>query len=225
MEQDFEQMMNDKMEQASLKELMPGFDGEAEWNKLSKKLRPVKTRSLWLAWSHAAALLLGIITSWFLIKQRTNSMATIPMQVISTPAAPAAIVPLQKKTVNNALPLTIKKVYKSCSPAIKNTMPQIATGTSLAAVKNNVKETTLPATDTAPIYTSAAIVPTVKKPRQRALNILDVANEDREFMVNDGPLKNHSNALLNQMFYLVSTPAVVANADQPIPLRGVFGKQ
>ncbi len=34
--------LNDKLEQASLKELMPGFDKDLEWNTLSKKLHPPK---------------------------------------------------------------------------------------------------------------------------------------------------------------------------------------
>ena len=58
---DFEQQLNGKMEQASLKELMPDFDKELEWQQLEHRLRPAKVRRLVPLWSYAAAIVLLLV--------------------------------------------------------------------------------------------------------------------------------------------------------------------
>jgi len=67
--EDFERSLRDKMEQASLKELFPGFDKDGEWAELEEQLQPRKKRMFLLAWSHAAAILIGIVGGYFLLKE------------------------------------------------------------------------------------------------------------------------------------------------------------
>ena len=62
---DFEKM-NERLEQASLNELMPDFDKEQEWMKISGQLHPQKKRILLRSWSYAAAILLLLAGGgWF----------------------------------------------------------------------------------------------------------------------------------------------------------------
>ena len=76
--QDFEKRLNDKMEHASLKELMPGFDSEQEWLQLSQNLLPVKRRLLFPVWSYAAAILVlfsVVGLTWYLSATHTQQLA------------------------------------------------------------------------------------------------------------------------------------------------------
>ncbi len=77
---DFEKM-NERMEQASLEELMPGFNKENEWLQLSQKLHTQKTRRLIPIWSYAAAVLLLIAGSiWFTTSFETHDQKSITKQ-------------------------------------------------------------------------------------------------------------------------------------------------
>jgi hypothetical protein len=55
---DFEKRLNDELNKASAKDVIPGFDHEMEWEFLSKKMPAAKTRVLKLAWPYAAGTLL-----------------------------------------------------------------------------------------------------------------------------------------------------------------------
>ncbi len=86
---DFENF-NDRMERASLKELMPGFDKEAEWLQLSHKLHPVKKRLHLPVWSYAAAILLLLGTGvLFMLPPTTKNSDSVARHA----SPPAIVVP------------------------------------------------------------------------------------------------------------------------------------
>ncbi len=90
---DFEQQLNGKMEQASLNELMPDFDKEHEWQQLSGKLHPFKTRKLLPLWSYAAAVLLLFVCGLWYLKtgSGTNTLKqSAGIDNISAAPSPAA---------------------------------------------------------------------------------------------------------------------------------------
>lgn len=64
--------LNERMEEASLKELMPDFDKGAEWAKLSAKLQPAKRRIV-LTWQRAAAVLLLVAAGSFFLLLATGN--------------------------------------------------------------------------------------------------------------------------------------------------------
>ena len=95
---DFEKI-NERMEQASLNDFMPGFDKEQEWQKLSRQLHPVKKQIP--VWSYAAAaamLLLLAGGGWLALSlSGTNSHEataqitapdTVGQKIIAPVAAP-----------------------------------------------------------------------------------------------------------------------------------------
>ncbi len=82
---DFENI-NERMERASLKELMPGFDKEAEWLQLSAKLHPARKRIHLPMWSYAAAILLLLSAGiWFMLPPTAKNHPTIVQQSSSLP--------------------------------------------------------------------------------------------------------------------------------------------
>jgi len=106
---DFEKI-NERMEQASLKELMPGFDTEAEWLQLSQQLHPAKRKMLLPKWSYAAAVLLLLaFGSW------------IAWQVTHTNDLPVAT----KLPVSETAPLPVNKKMEVADTVIAN-KPMVA---------------------------------------------------------------------------------------------------
>lgn len=71
--------LNERMEEARLDELMPGFDKDAEWTRLSAKLHPEKKRVFTRTWLRAAAAVLLLAASgstvWYLAKNNTTDGA------------------------------------------------------------------------------------------------------------------------------------------------------
>jgi hypothetical protein len=87
---DFENI-NERMERASLKELMPGFDKEAEWLQLAGKLHPAKKKMHLPMWSYAAAILLLLgVGIWFILPPTSKDQPTIVHQSVPTPVVPLA---------------------------------------------------------------------------------------------------------------------------------------
>ena len=100
---DFDKI-NERMEQASLKEFMPGFDKEQEWLQLSQQLHPLKKNKIIPIWSYAAAVLLllagGCWLAWFL-----SGTHKTPSIVITTPIKPMkSILPITD-TANTVKPI------------------------------------------------------------------------------------------------------------------------
>ena len=91
---DFEKI-NERMEQASLKEFMPGFDKEAEWLQLSQQLHPTRRKMLLPTWSYAAAILLLLaIGGWIVWNVTHNNDRPIATKL---PAKESVPLPINKK--------------------------------------------------------------------------------------------------------------------------------
>jgi hypothetical protein len=252
MENDFEQLWNDKLEGAPLKDLVPGFDREAEWNKLSEKLRPSRKRPVWLVWSHAAAIILGILITWFLMKESGGNKQEPNLQVVNAPAPvkpedstlglPLPY-PAQKPDIKNATALqnpamqninNPKNIIVGKTQKIKKTQQDIlkeaqhnTPDNNEVAKQNNTKEINpapLPDSNDNKTQHPPHPIAIVKKTRQQAIHLLDIDNEDRKYMFNESP-EIHSKDFLNQMFNLLSSPDAVATTTQPILLRSILRKQ
>lgn len=93
MKNELEEQMKRLTDEASLEELLPGFDKDALWGSISDELhpgKPAKKRFL-LGWvSHAAAILLAIAGTWLFLhfNQRTRSDAVAVGIPVTTPQVP-----------------------------------------------------------------------------------------------------------------------------------------
>ena len=106
---DFEKM-NERMEQASLKELMPDFDKDQEWMQLSQKLHPLTQRKFIPAWSYAAAILLLLAGGIGLTKfiSDSNNPPIIAAQPVAGTAWAKVILP--DDTTLNTKPAIVSDV-------------------------------------------------------------------------------------------------------------------
>ena len=100
---EYNESLNKRMEQASLRELMPGFDAEAEWMQLSHRLHPLQSRKQSYSWAYAAAILL-LVGSAVLLKFSPFGTGT---------RAPA----LAENNVQNSTNYTVPDWRASLTPA------------------------------------------------------------------------------------------------------------
>jgi hypothetical protein len=63
MEPDLEKGMKERMEQAFLKDVMPGFDTEREWQRLDSSLRPRSRRITLRVWPYAATVVALVVVA------------------------------------------------------------------------------------------------------------------------------------------------------------------
>ena len=64
---DFEKGMKEKMERASLKDIMSDFDTEQEWQQLAGKVQHEKKTISFKVWRYAAALVILLVATWFIM--------------------------------------------------------------------------------------------------------------------------------------------------------------
>jgi len=115
---DFEQQLNEKMEQASLKELMPDFDKEHEWQQLEQKMCPVKVRRLVPLWSYAAAIVLLLVGGIWFMKRGADTIDK--QETAKHKGAYRTLVPEPDKNEPNAT-----TIDTNGTPAIANTGNQV----------------------------------------------------------------------------------------------------
>lgn len=143
---DFEQM-NERMEQASLDELAPGFDKEQEWMKISEQLHKPKWRILLPVWSYAAAILLllaGGAWLWLVSDEHgRQSLAQQHMKEVKDTVAvtaPVRTIDSNKKVVRTeeapAAPATKADKSKQDNKTIRNTVA-VKKHRANAAMQNN----------------------------------------------------------------------------------------
>lgn len=96
---DLDKRLNETMNKASLKELMPDFDAEQEWEQLSAKLKPATRKFLLPKWSYAAAaaLLLAAGLGWYLIATTAHQQ-----QLAQSNHAPAPVQPANATTFKDS---------------------------------------------------------------------------------------------------------------------------
>lgn len=93
MKNELEEQMKRMTDDASLEELLPGFDKEALWGSISDELHPEKPakKHFLLGWmSHAAAILLAIAGTWLFLhfNQRGTGDAVAVNIPVATPQIP-----------------------------------------------------------------------------------------------------------------------------------------
>lgn len=181
MAEDFEKLMSEKMEGASLKEVMPEFDKEAVWNELDNRLAaPAGRKVLPLWWTHAAAVAAGILLGVVLIRSlygdggsgvEENTVTT----VIKQDAAPAVVVkrdtvfiPVQPAMV------PVKEVIVRKKQAMPHEQLPVQ---EHVAVETSKEPTQPPATEKA---IEQQPVATVKPKKIKAVHLLDIDNENRQ---------------------------------------------
>ena len=229
-----EKHLKDKMEEASLQELMPAFDKQREWDMLAQKLHPKKKIIFVPVWARAAAVLMLVATGWLLLYNRDNAeVINGAVVTITKPTAdkkalqPVGIIPA-KDTSRTTTAVASNAVnvpeYKHEKRQPVSIVPRHDTSTKIALQADdrqiptptdsvpNIAAPTLPATQVA-----------VKKPRPQAIHILDVDNEDRKFMINE-EYKGNPIGIIARLQNMLVPNETVAAADIPNPSQIILKK-
>lgn len=217
MEKDFEQSMRDKMDEASLGDLIPQFDKDEEWSQLSAKLHPQRRRVIPIMWSHAAAILIGITIGWLFLRNTGRNMpAEHSVATVVTPAPVAAPSPVVVHDTVIMEHVAVKEVKARPAVAtVSSEKVQMVHDTVKVYVSNTANA--IPAANElpeAPAVTPTVAVASVKTQRPRAVHLLDVDNEDKKLIINPG-YQQISNGVLNKIQHvLFSQSAVVVSEDK-----------
>lgn len=183
MSSDFDKMMNEKMEQAKLDELMPGFNRGAEWEQLEQRIpEKKKTRLLPVWWTHVAAVVAGILigSSLLLLNNKKDvTQPTVTVQHKQPVQQPEMIkqtdtVYLTKEVIiEKPVPAPVKR------PIVQQPTLQPQPKTETIIVQEKPIENPAPQLPEAPtkgVKTSKEI---------KVVHLLDVENEDRESALNN----------------------------------------
>jgi len=115
---DFEKRLKDKIDQASLKELMPEFDNEQEWMLLQQKLLLVKRKLLIPVWSYAAAILILCSVAGLTLYLSVNNRRQAHSSYISGPASNKVTKLLAVEDTNRVSKLSATDAYSVSKPAL-----------------------------------------------------------------------------------------------------------
>lgn len=180
MSTDFEKMMNDKMEQASINDVLPGFNKEQTWDELSQRVHKKKKKVIPLFWTHAAAVAVGLLIGSFtfnmFFNNRNNNTTVITRGN-----------EIQQKVIVRTDTVFITKEIKA---PIESTIPNHPIN------KNNYKpipQTVIAKQDTEPQIKEVEHAPqqiiedtesvkeaiALKAKKIKPVHLLDVENEDR----------------------------------------------
>lgn len=102
-----ERQMKEEIEQASIQDLMPGFDTEMEWQQLNKKLHPVTRQVPIIRWFYAAAAIALIVVS-VLVGQMLQPNSPQPHFVLQSPVQESRTVPDTQTRMLYNLPSAVK---------------------------------------------------------------------------------------------------------------------
>lgn len=177
MAKDFEKLVNEKIEGASLKDVMPDFDKEAMWNELDNRLPvPAGRKVLPLWWTHTATVAAGILLGVVLIRSLYGGGIDDNAATTAVKQDAAPVVVVKRDTVF----VPVEPSGPTKGPIVENKQPgphqqvpvqqQIAVETLQEPTRQPVAEKTM---EQQPIAQS--------KPKKiKAVHLLDIDNENRQ---------------------------------------------
>lgn len=225
MADDFEKMMNEKMDDASLHDVLPEFDKSAVWDELEPRIPAKKKKPAFVWWSHAAAIIGGILIGGMMLQLflRQDFVNNTPnVAVIEKPAEqPSVII----KTDTVFIAKEVEPVYVA-GPEKKAVAPQQERNQPETVVAQQAKEsveikedfTSEPVNIVEPIDVIA--VATVKK--IKPIHLLDIDNEDRsDALYNNEPEVTQKSGFA---FHISAKRLPASNTEQKSLLTGLLKK-
>ena len=174
MKQDFEEIMNRKMEEGDVLDVHSGFDKNLAWQEIESRLPQKKRKLLVLGWSHAAALLVGVIISAVVGMLMTNKHDDINTVVVNhTDTVYNTIVERDATIVPHPQQVIVKAPMQKDNPPVdRKHVPAVATVTLPVEELPVVNEE-----EAKPETLETTVVATKKK--VTVIHLLDIENEDR----------------------------------------------
>jgi len=194
-----EQAMNDRLEEAGLNELFPGFDREATWKELQQRIpqqQPEKKKKIIaLGWySHAAAVLLGVLLTYGLLSLRKEAGQRTPVAAVYT-KLPPAMPKLEKgqdqewrrlKRSNDSLKSLLTLMEQQ---PVKTRIIEKIVSVPVRQQHIAQQQPVIPGPEISPaLVPDKTTAPTVAKaPELKVVHYMDIDNEDQSIMVKPAP--------------------------------------
>lgn len=181
---EFEKMMNEKMDSASVHDVLPKFDKDATWDELSGMLPEKKKRILPLWWTHAAAVVAGLLVGgmlWHFALDKEEAQVIVAKTPEASSAVPDVII--KKDTVfiqvepQKAVAKTTMKKAPAPAPLQQTKQPNTQN-----TIHEPIEEVIVTTTPEQPQPTLPEVQPEVKYAAKKIkpVHLLDIQNENRE---------------------------------------------
>lgn len=217
MGKDFEQQMRDKMEQGKLADIMPDFDKDMAWEDLSAKLpEPKKEKPVIVWWTHAAALIAGILLGGVALKMLLQpQVITTEPQIVTVEKYQEPEVVVKTDTVFITKEIRTTPVQRVVAPVRKKEVV-------VAKQKEDEVKQVLPPQDEVQQEQKDVVVQTKPK-KVKPVHLLDMENEDRSTALyhNDPTAKQRSGFV----FQINPDKLPDANTNQSPTLIGITKKR
>lgn len=225
MDKDFEKRLKEKMDSASLQDIMLGFDKEATWADIDERMSERKKRVLPLWFNYAAAVAVGLLLGGGLVKMwwKDTVVVTQPAQV-TVKKTPTTIQPVDTMTnkvdVQIAVPQSVPEHANTNNIAKTKPQPKPAVDTqapSLHTPKTNDIPTT-PTPDVQQDVVAQTTTPPIKK--RKTVHLLDIENEDRQTALND--VSAQSATRVRMVMQVPLQPVESGGNHQSVMLRNII---
>lgn len=188
MGKDLEQQMRDKMEQGKLDDIMPDFDKDMAWEDLSARLpEPKKKRPVIVWWTHAAALIAGILLGGVALKMLLQpQVITTEPQIVTVEKYQEPEVVVKTDTV-----FITKEIRTTPVESVVN--PERKENVVIAKQQDDEVKEVAPPKEEVQQQQKDVIVQTKPK-KVKPVHLLDMENEDRSTALyhNDPAAKQRS---------------------------------
>lgn len=228
---DFKKMMNEKMEEASLDEVMPEFDKHATWNELEERIPAKKKKVVPVWWTHAATLAAGLILGAVIIKSLSvnNADTNTPAPVAVTKETKQPEVIVKTDTVFITKEVIVPPVQKPIQKAVAPQPTPPKQETRIAQKPNNDTQQQAPIIEP-PVQDKIvkkqqpeAVAQQSKPAQPKPIHLLDIDNENRQdALYHNDPSATHRSGFALQ----ISTKRLPDknNQQQPSLLNNLFKK-
>lgn len=225
MADDFEKMMNEKIDDASLHDVLPEFDKSAAWDELEPRIPAKKKKPVFVWWSHAAAIIGGILigsTMLQLYLRQDSGNSTPNVAVIEKPAEqPTVLI----KTDTIFIAKEVEPIYVA-RPEKIIIAPKPVRKHPEAVVAQKAKETVEIKEDITnePVSIVEPIEVVAKAPvkKIKPIHLLDIDNEDRsDALYNNEPEVTQKSGFA---FHISAKRLPAGNTEQKSLLTGLLKK-
>lgn len=238
MDKDFEKRLKDKMDNTSLKDIMPSFDSEATWAEIDDRMSAKKKRIVPVWFNYAAAVAVGLLLGGGLVKMwwSDTKVITSPTEVI-VKKVPTTMTPIDTMTnkvevqISTKSPATtqprsvtpnqhIAKTKADKAETTKTAIEQITTVDTQEVLVQAPERNDKPITPTPEVKEKVVVKTTTSPIKKKTVHLLDIENEDRQAALND---VSAPSATRVRMVMQVPLQEVESGADhQSVMLRNII---
>lgn len=225
MADDFEKMMNEKMEDASLHDVLPEFDKSAVWDELEPRIPAQKEKPVFVWWSHAAAIIGGILIGGMMLQLFLKQDSNISSVAVVEQKEQQPNIVIKTDTVfitKEAEPVYVATAEKK--PSVPKPKPIPPKQETIVAHRENkaAQIVKLPAIEVIKDKKQEEVVAKASRKKVKPIHLLDIDNEDRsDALYNNEPEVTQKSGFA---FHISAKRLPASNTEQKSLLNGLLKK-